>query len=292
MKIAVYGKSFDRDFFSCIRDVFDKLRENDVEILVFRSFYDFLEEEVKYSPGIAGKFENYNEIPDDLDYFFSIGGDGTFLETITFVRDSGVPIVGINSGRLGFLANISREELTKSLDDIFQKKYTLKERVLLKLEMADNPFEDFSYALNDVTIQKSDSTMITIQTFVNDELLNSYWADGLIISTPTGSTAYSMSVGGPIVIPESHNFLISPIAPHNLTVRPVVIPDSNVLRLKVNGRSSKFIATVDSRSTELDCNTELTVKRAEFKISILNLDYHNYYSTLRSKLMWGADKRN
>jgi NAD+ kinase len=292
MKIVIYGKTFGEDFYASSRGLFDKLHKAGVEFHLFQPFHDFLKVEVSQDPGADGLFTRYEELPDDIDFFFSIGGDGTFLETITFVRDSRIPIVGINSGRLGFLANISKEELPESLDDIFAGKYSLEERTLLEFQSPGKPFGDFNYAMNEVTIQKIDATMITIHTFVNDELLNAYWADGLIISTPTGSTAYSMSVGGPIVIPDSHNFIISPIAPHNLTVRPVVIPDKNELRLKVNGRTMKFLATLDFRSTELDSSTEIVVKRAGFKISVLKLANHNYYSTLRSKLMWGADKRN
>jgi NAD+ kinase len=292
MKIAIYGKTFGKDFHSCSSNLFGKLQRNDVELFVYQPFYDFLKNEVNQEPKVAGLFTDYTELPVGLDYFFSIGGDGTFLETITFVRDSRVPVVGINSGRLGFLASISKEQLSESLDNIFDKKYSLEERTLLKFESPENPFGDFNYALNEVTFQKIDATMITIQTYVNDDLLNAYWADGLIISTPTGSTAYSLSVGGPIMIPDSNNFIISPIAPHNLTVRPVVIPDKYELRLKINGRTSKFLATLDFRSAEMDSSTELVVKRADFNISVLKLDNHNYYSTLRSKLMWGADKRN
>jgi len=291
MKIAIYGKTFGEDFHSCSKDLFKKLHEQEVELYIFQPFYNFLNDEVNQKPEVAGLFTNHTDLPENLDYFFSIGGDGTFLETITLVRDSRVPIVGINSGRLGFLANISKEELSESMDDIFKKKYSLEERTLLEFESPGNPFGDFRYALNEVTIQKIDSTMITIQAYVNDELLNAYWADGLIISTPTGSTAYSLSVGGPIVIPDSNNFLISPIAPHNLIVRPVVIPDTHSLRLKINCRAPMFLATLDHRSAELDSSAELVVKRAGFTIVVLKLDIHNYYSTLRSKLMWGADKR-
>lgn len=292
MKIVIYGKTFEENFYDCSRDLFRKLQEYNAEVYLYRPFYDFLRNDVKQDPGVAGLFTEHSELPDSIDYFFSIGGDGTFLETITYVRDSGIPVVGINSGRLGFLANISKEELSESLDDIFSGDYSLDERALLEFESPGKPFGDFNFALNEITIQKIDATMITIHTFVNDELLNAYWADGLILSTPTGSTAYSMSVGGPIVIPDSHNFIISPIAPHNLTVRPVVIPDKNELRLRVNGRTRKFIATLDFRSAELDSSAEIVVRCAGFKISVLKLKHHNYYSTLRSKLMWGADKRN
>lgn len=292
MKIAIYGKTFEQDFSPGIKNLFRKLEKNNAEVLIYGPFYDFIREKAKITPDIIGTFTGFGDLPAGLNYFFSVGGDGTFLETVTFVRDTNTPIVGINSGRLGFLANISREELPESMDAIFRKNYSLEERTLLKFETSEGLFGDFACALNEVTIQKIGSTMITIQTYVDDELLNSYWADGLILSTPTGSTAYSLSVGGPIIIPDSNTFIISPIAPHNLTVRPVVIPDHVELRLKVNGRTPKFLATVDSRSAEMKNPVEIILKKADFRIQILKLDNHNYYSTLRSKLMWGADKRN
>jgi NAD+ kinase len=241
---------------------------------------------------VKGLFNSHTDLPDNADMIFSIGGDGTFLETVSLVREKGIPIVGINSGRLGFLATISQEKLLGSLDVILSKKFSVEERTLLKLDFPGAKKEDFNYALNEVSIEKVGSTMITIHAYVNGEFLNSYWADGLIISTPTGSTAYSLSVGGPIVIPGSNDIIISPISPHNLTVRPLVIPDKDELTLRVDGRDEKYIASVDSRSVILSNKTEVRVKRAEFKIKILKLKGHSYYSTLRNKLMWGVDKRN
>ncbi|MCK4466136.1 MAG: NAD kinase [Bacteroidales bacterium] len=292
MRVAVYGRHFDPDFNKSIYDLFENFKRSDVEVFVFQPFYQFFKEKINFRPDISGFFSNHMDIAKNLDLFLSIGGDGTFLEAITIVRDKGIPMVGINSGRLGFLAIISREELSDSIRDIFANKYSVEERTVIKLETSGMAFKDFNYALNEVTIQKKGSSMITIQTFVDNEFLNSYWADGLIISTPTGSTAYSLSVGGPIVIPSSNNFIISPIAPHNLTVRPIVIPDFNELILKVSGRSSKFIVTLDYRSEIIDSSIEIRIKRADFKIRILKLDHHNFFSTIRSKLMWGADKRN
>lgn len=292
MIAAVYGKSFGQDFYQSIKDFFDILLTEGTDIVIYRPFKQFLEASLNYSPSVKGLFNSHTDIPDNTDMIFSIGGDGTFLETVSVVREKGIPIVGINSGRLGFLATISQEKLLDSLNAVLSKKFSVEERTLLKLDFPGAKKEDFNYALNEVTIEKVGSTMITIHTYVNGEFLNSYWADGLIISTPTGSTAYSLSVGGPIVIPGSNNIIISPISPHNLTVRPLVIPDEDELTLRVEGRDEKYIVSVDSRSVTLPNNTEIHVKCAEFKIKILKLENHCYYSTLRDKLMWGADKRN
>lgn len=292
MIAAVYGRSFGQDFYKSIKDFFDILLKAGTDIIIYKPYMKFLESNLSYSPRVKGLFNSHTDLPDNADMIFSIGGDGTFLETVSLVREKGIPIVGINSGRLGFLATISQEKLLGSLDVILSKKFSVEERTLLKLDFPGARKEDFNYALNEVSIEKVGSTMITIHAYVNGEFLNSYWADGLIISTPTGSTAYSLSVGGPIVIPGSNDIIISPISPHNLTVRPLVIPDKDELTLRVDGRDEKYIASVDSRSVILSNKTEVRVKRAEFKIKILKLKEHSYYSTLRNKLMWGVDKRN
>lgn len=292
MIAAVYGKSFGQDFYKSIKGFFDILLKEGTDIIIYKPFKQFLESNLNYLPRVKGLFNSHTDLPDNTDMIFSIGGDGTFLETVSLVREKGIPIVGINSGRLGFLATISQEKLLGSLKVILSKKYSVEERTLLKLDFPGAKKEDFNYALNEVSIEKIGSTMITIHAYVNGEFLNSYWADGLIISTPTGSTAYSLSVGGPIVIPGSNDIIISPISPHNLTVRPLVIPDKDEIVLRVEGRDEKYIASVDSRSVMLPNKTEVRVKRAEFKIKMLRLKGHSYYSTLRNKLMWGVDKRN
>ena len=292
MKIAIYGRSFSKSFNEPIIRLFKVLNNYNVHITIFKPFFEFIINNIHFKPKVQSFFNDHKDICKEVDLIFSLGGDGTFLETISFVRDYNIPIVGINTGRLGFLSYISREDIADALDAIFNKKYSLEHRVLIKLVSSVDLFEGFNYALNEVTIQKKDSTMITIHAYLNNEYLNSYWADGLIISTPTGSTAYSLSVGGPIVIPNSSNFIISPIAPHNLTVRPIVVPDSNEIVLKVNSRNSKYLASLDYRSEILDTSVELTLKRADFTIKILKLENHSFYSTIRNKLMWGADKRN
>lgn len=241
--------------------------------------------------GFTSFYEN-SDLPEDTNFMVSVGGDGTFLETVSFVKDSGIPIIGLNAGRLGFLANISQEIISDSFKAIFENKFTYEYRSLIELDTTKSAFEKFNYALNEVTVQKKDSSMITVHTYLNDDYLNSYWTDGLIISTPTGSTAYSMSVGGPIILPNASNFIISPIASHNLTVRPIVIPDNMEVTLKVDCRSDKFLLTLDNQYRQMDKSTEIRLKLAPFKIKMLQLHSNNFYKTLRNKLMWGADRRN
>jgi NAD+ kinase len=292
MEIAIFGKSFKEVFYDSSQQLFGYLRDKNIKIVIYKPFYDFLLQEVKIKPDVAGFFTTPHDFP-RVDMLFSIGGDGTFLEAVTFVRDTGTPVVGINSGRLGFLADISRYELPTALEEIESGSYQIKELSLLELSMPDDLIGEFNYALNEFAVHKRDSSsMITIHTYLNEEFLNSYWADGLIVSTPTGSTAYSLSVGGPIMHPASHGIIITPIAPHNLTVRPLVVPDDMELTLRVEGRGGKFLASLDSRSVVVDEKTELRIKKAGFTINIVERINQSFYSTLRNKLMWGADRRN
>jgi NAD+ kinase len=293
MKIGLFGKNFNDNFDGVIYHLLKRISsEKGIEISIHRNFYDFLVSEKKYGFQFQNFFSNHLDLPKDLDFLISIGGDGTFLESVTLVRDSGIPIVGFNSGRLGFLANISSADIDKAIKELLSKEYKLEQRSLIGLNCHNCLFGDFSYALNEVTIQKTSSSLITIHTYINDIFLNSYWTDGLILSTPTGSTAYSLSVGGPIVTPDSNNFIISPIAPHNLNVRPIIIPDSSVLKLKVEGRTSNYNITLDSRSAIIEIGMEIIVSKSPFKINLIKLNSIDFFSTLRNKLMWGADKRN
>ncbi|WP_291855637.1 NAD kinase [Marinilabilia sp.] len=292
MQVAIFGKSFGDIFYENCNQLFDYLHKKKTRIFIFKPFYDFLLKNVEIEPEVAGFFSSAEELP-RVDMLFSIGGDGTFLEAVTFVRDSGIPIVGINSGRLGFLADISRDELPAALEEIEQGRYKVKELSLLQVTSPVDLIGDFNFALNEFAVHKQDSSsMITIHTYLDDEYLNSYWADGLIVSTPTGSTAYSLSVGGPIMHPASQGIIITPIAPHNLTVRPLVVPDNMELTLKVEGRGGKFLASLDSRSVVVEEGTELRIKKAGFPIRIVERTDQSFYSTLRNKLMWGADRRN
>lgn len=238
-------------------------------------------------------FASFNDMPPDLDMMISLGGDGTFLETVTYVRDTDIPILGINTGRLGFLADIALEDLEKSIEMIINRRYQTEERSLIQVESSENLGCEFLFGLNDFTLRKSDkATLIKIHTWLDGEFLNSYWADGLIVSTPTGSTAYSLSVGGPIVVPESNNFIISPIASHNLTVRPLVVSADHKITMKVEGANMKHMASIDARSYFFKSKTIFTISKAAFSVKVVKLEGHTFYNTIRNKLMWGIDKRN
>jgi len=292
LKIAIYGRKIKADFLEVIQKLFQFLAEKEVEVVMYEPFYRHIYTTTHFKPLVSAFFNQPKELKTDVNFMFSIGGDGTFLETIYFVRDKQIPIVGINSGRLGFLADISQENVIPALEQIFSGNFEITERSLLQLQTSNNLFGDFNYALNEVTILKKDSSsMINIQTFVNDEFLNNYWVDGIIISTPTGSTAYSLSVGGPIITPDSKNFIINPIAPHTLTVRPLIVPDDNVLSFVVKGRSNIFLATLDYRSAFFDSSVELKVNKADFTIKTIRFADRSFFATLREKLMWGADFR-
>lgn len=292
MKVAVYGKQFQEDVAPFVLELFQELEKAQMEILVYEPFYDFLSKQSNLNL-FLNTFSTSEELKNDIELFVSIGGDGTILDATTLIRDSGIPIIGVNTGRLGFLADIAKDEIPKTIKQLVNKRFSIDQRTLLKLE-ADQPiFGDLNFALNEVTISRKDTTsMITITTYINDKFLNSYWADGLIIATPTGSTGYSLSCGGPIVMPGSNNFIITPIAPHNLNVRPLVISDEYELKVKVEGRANQFLVALDSRIQTIDAGIELTIKKERFKINMIETDTQDFASTLRNKLLWGLDKRN
>ncbi len=293
MKIGIYGYPVSEENKQFILQFCEFLKKSDTEVYIFNSFCKFLEDDFGFEPNAEGYFSNFNDVPDDLDIMFSIGGDGTVLETVSIIRDKEIPIAGINSGRLGFLANISKTQLEKAVKTILSGNFTVEKRALLQLKSNYDIFSDFNIALNEITVHKKDtSSMIAIDTLVNNELLTTYWADGLIISTPTGSTAYSLSVGGPIVVPQSRNIIISPIAPHNLTMRPIVLPDDVEIRLRMHGRDTSFLVSLDYRSEDFDGNDELIIRRAKYDIQMVKLPDTSFYKTIRTKMMWGLDKRN
>jgi len=292
MRIAIFGKQFSPSFLPHCLFLCNELRLRGAEIIIYSDFYDFIKSLDSDAIKVDGTFNSRAELS-DVNVFISVGGDGTFLEAVTLVRDASIPILGINSGRLGFLADVAKEEIESAMNYIFSGNLKYKQLDLLCLETDAGLFGDLNFALNELTIQKRDSaSMVTIHTYLNGELLNSYWADGLIIATPTGSTAYSLSVGGPIIHPSSKSFIINPIAPHNLTVRPIIVPNDMQITLKVEGRADKFLASLDSRSVVFEDSIELRVKKADFSISVVDLPGISYNQTLRNKLMWGADKRN
>ncbi len=291
MKIAIYSYKLDDKYLSFIELLFQSLLNRKVDVLVHNIFYTDLNGKTVLDEKLE-QFKSYQDLK-GVDYLFSIGGDGTLLKTITYVRDSGIPILGINTGRLGFLTSIATEEIDGAIDAVISGDFDLDTRSLLRLETENDLFGDINYALNEITLQKTDtSSMITIQVYLGDDFLNSYWADGLIISTPTGSTAYSLSCNGPIILPGSGNIIINPIAPHNLNVRPLVIPDDVELTLKIGGRTENFLVALDSRSLSIPLYSELKIKKAEHQINLIRLKSYDFLNTLRTKLIWGFDKRN
>jgi len=292
MKIALFGKKFDDSFKSYFSEFLHVLVRNKSEIFIYKPFYEFISSEVGINPSLHGFFGNGDMLDKSCDLMVSIGGDGTFLESVPYAVKNDIPVIGINSGRLGFLSYISKNDIFKAFDDIFNRKYDIEERTMIKFFSPKDIFPDMNYALNEITIQKSDASLITIEAYVNDELLNTYWTDGLIISTPTGSTAYSLSVGGPVVVPGSGNFIISPIASHNLTVRALILPDDLRIRLKVFSRKGSFLVTADNRTFEAASGSQFVIGRSDYRLKMLRLPNTSFYNTLRTKLMWGSDKRN
>ncbi len=292
MKIAVYGRPVsDNDNTEPFHVLFDKLNQHGIEVVVYEPFYNFLKQKTEIKGSIK-TFNIHTDLHKEIDYLLSVGGDGTFLETLTFIRSLGIPVLGINTGRLGFLANVAKTEITSAIEALLDKKFTIEKRALLSLAEPENLFGEVNYALNELTIFKDSTSMITIHTYINNDYLNSYFADGLIIATPTGSTAYSLSCGGPIVMPGSQNYVITPIAPHNLNVRPLVISDNTIIRLKVEGRSMHYVVSLDSRNQTVDSSVELVIKKADFCMNIIQLENQNFFNTIRNKLLWGLDKRN
>jgi NAD+ kinase len=291
MKIAIYGRSTKDNVSEYVQLLLNKLDDYKAEIIIYEPYYTFLKKTLQ-TPSNVKTFNTHNEIKGNADVLLSIGGDGTFLETLAFVRNSGIPVLGINTGRLGFLANVAKTEIAAAIEALAEKRYTIEKRALLSITNP-NLFGEVNYGLNEITVLKKDtSAMITIQAYINGDYLNSYFADGLIIATPTGSTAYSLSCGGPLVMPGSQNFVITPIASHNLNVRPLVISDNNIITLKVEGRTSNCLVTLDSKSEVLDTSVELTIQKADFHASLIKLENQNFFNTIRNKLLWGLDKRN
>src|SRR6187551_1679865 len=291
MKLAVHGKEFKRHSAAFIGHIFEMLALYKAEIIVSAPFSKFIKgpifKKIKfkiYEPGHAFK---------DVGLFISIGGDGTLLESVTHVGLFQTPILGINTGRLGFLATISQEETDRVLQSVFDGNYSLDKRAVLRLQSTKETFGKLNFALNDFTVMKKDSSsMITIHTFIDGEFLNSYWADGVIVSTPTGSTGYSLSCGGPLIFPRSGNFVITPVSPHTLTVRPIVVSDSSEITFQIEGRSKRFLVSLDSRIASVDSSIKLKVMKADFKVNLIQLEDHHYFKTLRQKLNWGLDIRN
>lgn len=290
MIVGVFGSEYQVDKESQIRRIFSKLEQLEATVYVDALFANFIEDAFDFRPTISGLI---TDVLPQVDVVLSVGGDGTFLRTATRIGKLGIPILGINTGRLGFLADVSSYEIEDTLEELFKNYYKIEERTLLKVESQDHAISGYHYALNEVAILKRDSSsMITIRTFLNDDYLTDYQADGLVIATPTGSTAYSMSVNGPIILPQANTFVLSPVAPHSLNVRPLVIPDTYKITMDVESRSDHFLVALDGRSTVIRAGIEIKVSKAPFTTKVIKRYNHTFYMTLREKLMWGADNRN
>jgi|SRR5690606_11510728 len=292
MKIAVYGREFQPSAIPYVQHLFDILKARGAELWVYNDFRQFLQQ-LTLPDGVLG-FSSRSELPEDVAFMLSLGGDGTMLAAVSIVGDSGIPVAGVNLGRLGFLADINKDAIDSALEAIFRGEYNIQKRTLLSVRSEQKPlFRSHPYALNDITVFKSDSSaMITVSVYLDGELLNAYWADGIIVATPTGSTAYSLSCGGPIIMPGSGNFVITPISPHNLNVRPVVISDNIELDLVIESRSGKFLLSCDSQTTSVSTDIRLKVSKALHQVHLIRLKNYSYFSNLRNKLLWGLDARN
>ncbi|HEY0651587.1 MAG TPA: NAD kinase [Chryseosolibacter sp.] len=290
MKIGIHGKEFTRQTAPVIQRIFENLAGQ--QLYISKKFEACLKAPVfkkfswkTYDPATLGK--------DKIELFLSIGGDGTLLETISHIGKLELPVLGINTGRLGFLATTSKDDIENALQSVLKGKFALDKRAVLRLESNSEVFGNLNFALNDFTIVKKDtSSMITIHTTIDGEFLNSYWADGIIVATPTGSTGYSLSCGGPLIFPRSGNFVITPVSPHTLTVRPIIVSDSSEITFRIEGRSKRFLVSLDSRIATIDSSVVLTVKKADFKVVLVQLEGQHYFKTLRQKLNWGLDIRN
>lgn len=294
MKVAIYGQYYQESTKPIIRDILGFFNEKKIEMVIEESFLaKIYEKELASRP--YKTFSSHKDLDSSFDIFISIGGDGTILRAATLVRDSGIPVLGINAGRLGFLATVQKDNIHEFLQFILEKKYTTTARTLLSLT-CDPEIEsigELNFAMNDVTVNRKDTTsMITIETFLNGSYLSSYWADGLIISTPTGSTGYSLSCGGPVLTPDVSSLVLTPIAPHNLTARPLVIPDDTEIRLRVTGREDQFLVSLDSRTVSVKNESVLRIRKTPFKINMVEIPEESFLKRLRTKLLWGEDKRN
>jgi len=292
MTIAIFGSPYPEHFSKYIQHLIKKLENEHINLIIEEEFSIFLENNIRFNKSIS-TFNSYETLKNKADFLLSIGGDGTLLKAVTYVRESEIPIMGINTGRLGFISSVSADQIDDAITDILKGNYKINERTLLELSSNKKLFKEKNFALNEVAVSKKDtSSMIRIDAYVDDEFLNTYWADGLVVSTPTGSTGYSLSCGGPIIMPGTNNIIITPNAPHNLNVRPIVIDDNSVVKLKVEDRDQLALVSLDSRSRAFDSETELIIKKASFKIKLVQPQNNSFTKTIRHKLMWGLDKRS
>lgn len=293
MQVVVYGKQFKDIDLSYIQTLFDVLHDEGITAFVYAPYFRIMRKKINFKSEV-GVFESYLDFKTRrFDCVITLGGDGTILDAITEIQDSNVPILGINLGRLGFLASIEKTRIQEAINLLTRGMYSIDARSLLYLESNIPIFGDLRFALNDCTLLKRDtSSMVTIHTYINGAYLSSYWADGIIIATPTGSTGYSLSCGGPIIFPNSGNFVLTPVAPHNLNVRPIVISDSSVISFEIEGRAESFLCSLDSRSAIINSKYQLAIRKCDFKIKLIQLRDHSFLRTIREKLAWGVDSRN
>jgi len=292
MHIALFGKEFSANHREYFQLLVDELVKRQISLKVYKPYFERIADQIQW-PADLQFFTTHENLVHQTDMLISIGGDGTLLDTIPYVRESGIPILGVNFGRLGFLSSISKDEIQLAVSSIVNHEYSIDKRALLSLEKPVGIFGDLNYGLNDLTIYRNNTTsLIVVHVYVDDCFVNSYWGDGLIVSTPTGSTAYSMSVGGPILTPGSQNFVIAPIASHNLTVRPIVIHDNSVIKIRIEGREEKYLLTLDSHHSAISKEEELIVKRCSFSVNLVQMKNKDFFTTIRDKLLWGVDNRN
>jgi NAD+ kinase len=292
LKVAIYSRVLELTQQKDVQLFFDELHNEHIVPVVFHPFYEEVKSKISF-PASVQTFSKHEDLTDEIDFLISLGGDGTLLDTVILVRNKNIPVVGINFGRLGFLASIGRDEMIAAVKALARRSYIIDRRTLIHLDSNIPLFNDVPYALNEFAIHKRDTAaMIKIHTYLNGELLNTYWADGLILATPTGSTGYSLSCQGPVVFPDACSLVLTPIAPHNLNVRPIVIPDNTIISFEVESRSDDIICALDSRREIVDKNVLLAVRKENFMLNLVRLNENNFLQTLRNKLSWGLDKRN
>jgi NAD+ kinase len=292
MKAAIYSRVMGEDQRKDVQLFFDELAIQKIKPVIYQDFFEQIKNNISL-PADTTTFSLSDDLTAEIEFIVSLGGDGTLLDTITLVRDKKISIMGINFGRLGFLASIGREEVRIAVKAMAHRTYVVDKRTLIHLDASIPLFGDVPYALNDFSVHKRDvASMIKIHTYLNGEFLNTYWADGLIVATPTGSTGYSLSCNGPVVFPDSGSFVITPVAPHNLNVRPIIVPDNNVISFEIESRSEQIICALDSRREVVNKDVQLAVKKESFDINLVRLSENNFLQTLQNKLTWGLDKRN
>ncbi len=292
MLVAIYNRTFEEQDVPILLHILQMLERHKIQIVFYKDFYERLQSHLSY-PTTPRMFTGKKDLPPNTDMLFSLGGDGTLLDTVCFVGSSNIPLIGINLGRLGFLAAIPQEGVDNAILSLVRGSYTLEKRTLIHLDSSIPLFDGAPFALNEFTLHRKDSSsMIRIHTYLNGEFLNTYWADGLIVATPTGSTGYSLSCGGPVVFPQTSSFVITPVAPHNLNTRSIVVPDDNVISFEIEGRAEQFLCTLDARTESIPSSVQLAVKREAFTVYLVRPDEHNFLNTIRQKLYWGIDRRN